>query len=343
MKKFLKFLCIFALLFCTTQVFGQSYDGDTSKDDAQDTQEELYYEVEIIRDIEGNIIGFEFHYYEELPEVVCEGEYPWNDVDNEKDDEVNSEDFNNDNDNGEEIDNGDSGNGDSDDGGDWWDMYDDFDWEGELLDGFDNDFWEDLWSDFENDQEKPGGGGTGNTGNGGNPTYHGGAVQLHTTNPTDRFARPLPHFGTTELKYRKGIGHNNCVSMSMAFAYNCFGGNKTEAYFANSFSAEYNGKDIYQEGAKSDTETPAFINKHFVVSPSANFGNSITAAINAHALVFVGYPTAKEKISHFVVVVGYTQTGNYIFLDPDHGVLFTAIPSFFENELCKLYYVTGIK
>ena len=67
MKKFLKFLCIFAFLFCSTQAFGQSADNDWDPYGLDPIEIGDYGFTEMV---DGGT----------LQEVVCEAEYPWNAV-----------------------------------------------------------------------------------------------------------------------------------------------------------------------------------------------------------------------------------------------------------------------
>lgn len=121
---------------------------------------------------------------------------------------------------------------------------------------------------------------------------------------------------------------NTCVPSTIAFVNNIFGGTMTLGDVILS-AFHLAGTDIIQSGMTLE-ETLALAISFF---NGKDFEN-MTSAIDAGAVVMVGMNnTGDENDGHNIVVVGYCENGDYIYMDPQEGILKTEDESYFTNSI----------
>ena len=74
---------------------------------------------------------------------------------------------------------------------------------------------------------------------------------------------------------------------------------------------------------------------------TTNIYSSIITAIDAGVVVMTDIPSSIPNSSHNVVIVGYQQGGDLIYMDPENGCLQTESESSFSKNY--LIYITGVK
>lgn len=124
------------------------------------------------------------------------------------------------------------------------------------------------------------------------------------------------HFFNKEL-YLNGITprgrqlRNACLTATMDYVNMLFGGDKKDGDYMKDFLYQYKFDIANKEGGASTEQSIEFIERHFDVS----YAKNIISAINKRYVVF----STIYGGEHSVAIVGYTESGDYIFFDPEYN------------------------
>ena len=100
-----------------------------------------------------------------------------------------------------------------------------------------------------------------------------------------------------------------CLTSTMECINHILGGNINEGYYMSSFFKEYNFHITdRQKGGASEKQSIEFINMHFITHSVTNIKSTIDKGYTIFSTIYAG--------GHSVAIVGYTESGDYIFFDP---------------------------
>lgn len=119
---------------------------------------------------------------------------------------------------------------------------------------------------------------------------------------------------------------NTCVTSIMEYVNHLFGGKINEGEYMADYWKTF-GDLVTNKGVSIDN-IDSFTNRHFDTSPFDSFQKSIDKG----EVVMTDIPSDQENSVHNVVVVGYTDDGNLIYMDPEKGALQEGNPSYISGD-----------
>ncbi len=119
---------------------------------------------------------------------------------------------------------------------------------------------------------------------------------------------------------------NTCVTSIMEYINHLFGGKVNEGEYMADYWKTF-GDLVTNKGVSIDN-IDSFTNRHFDTSPFDSFQKSIDKG----EVVMTDIPSDQENSVHNVVVVGYTDDGNLIYMDPEKGALQEGNPSYISGD-----------
>lgn len=119
---------------------------------------------------------------------------------------------------------------------------------------------------------------------------------------------------------------NTCVTSIMEYINHLFGGKANEGEYMADYWKTF-GDLVINKGVSIDN-IDSFTNRHFDTSPFDSFQKSIDKG----EVVMTDIPSDQKSSVHNVVVVGYTDDGNLIYMDPEKGALQEGNPSYISGD-----------
>ncbi len=155
----------------------------------------------------------------------------------------------------------------------------------------------------------------------------------HTPSPTDKMIKDAP------LVIKKQTG-NTCVPTILAFAYSkLYGGKKNTDCFMYDYIMTYRISDpffVINYGVHTDS-VKSFTESYFNTVPF----ESHKKAIDNGYPIMVNYLT-EDSLKHNVLIIGYRNNGDLIYIDSNKGYTMTADSSYLSTGDYKIV-ITGTK
>ena len=167
------------------------------------------------------------------------------------------------------------------------------------------------------DQVGEGNGGGGGNGNGQNQTNQ---PQKHQSSNTDKLFKS--NFTKTMITQVTDM----CVPSIMGYvrSIKCNGKAEYGDYLLD-YLQRYDIDPLLFQGV-SPTHVNLFIGVHFNTNRTST---SVTSNIDRGYIVMTNVPSDTPNSTHCVLIVGYKQNGNYVYMDPEKGYLMEAPGSYF--------------
>ncbi len=120
---------------------------------------------------------------------------------------------------------------------------------------------------------------------------------------------------------------NTCVTSIMEYIDNkVFGGNTNQGIYDLHHIQKYSGS-LYEKGIQL-SHIERFMSDFFTTQKFTSYSE----AINKGYTVMTDISTSQEGVVHNVLVVGYQQDGNLVYMDPERGYWCTAKETAFKQD-----------
>jgi len=128
-----------------------------------------------------------------------------------------------------------------------------------------------------------------------------------------------PHYAKDDLPetMHPQITINNCVPSIMEYAYHALGGEKVdkESDYQNYYAQEYDTWAPLFNGVSLD-HMQSYVDNFFETIPFVSYQDAIE---NHHGFIMTDIESDLENSTHNVLIIGYQDDGNLIYMDPMTG------------------------